>query len=174
MKICIDPGHGGRDPGALANGIAEKTITLEVSLLLEWELEKRRHWAALTRREDAFVALTERADFANVRSADAFVSIHCNSSESAEAQGIEIYHFPQAAASQTLAMRVMQNLAAALPDHRNRGVKTARFVVLRDTQMASILVELEFLTHPQQAEFLRSRSGQQQLAAAIANGIGAA
>jgi N-acetylmuramoyl-L-alanine amidase len=174
MKICIDPGHGGSDPGAIGKSpfrVEEKQVNLAVGLLLEAQLEGMGHWVILTRRGDRALGLAARADFANRLGADLFVSLHSNAAGAPETQGFEIFAFPGAATGTAIAARVLQSLATAFPAHRNRGVKEADFAVLRLTDMPAILVELEFLTNPVQLSFLADPANQMLLASALADGI---
>jgi N-acetylmuramoyl-L-alanine amidase len=174
MKICVDPGHGGTDLGAVGSvpfHLEEKEVNLATGLLLEAELEALGHWVVLTRRVDRTLGLVPRAEFANRLGADLFVSIHANAAASPAAEGFEIFHFPESQKGAQIAERVVATVALALPDHRNRGVKDANFAVLRLTDMPAILVELEFLTNPTQLEFLADPANQHLLSSALAVGI---
>jgi len=92
-KIVIDPGHGGKDPGAIGYyGLKEKDITLRVARLLKKKLETQLGCEVfLTRNQDKYVSLEKRAEFANKINADLFISIHCNACASRRLQGIETY-----------------------------------------------------------------------------------
>ncbi len=175
MKIMLDPGHGGKDPGAVAaNGLQEKDVALQVVLLLEEELEERGHQVVLTRRSDIFIPLERRAEMANREKAQLFISVHCNSAVNTEAQGMEVFHYTIAERSKAWAQKVLTSLAKKFPDHKNRGIKGRTFAVLRLTSMPAVLVELEFISHPGQAQFLDDPASQARLAEAIADGVGAA
>lgn len=90
--VMIDPGHGGEDHGALGPGIMEKEVVLDVALRLEQALEQYPQISVrLTRRDDRFVPLQERANIANDYSAAAFISLHTNASPDKKAEGIETY-----------------------------------------------------------------------------------
>lgn len=174
MKVCIDAGHGGSDPGAIGTRpftLREKQFTLDLALLLEEELEPRGHWVVMTRRRDRAVGLAARANFSNRLDADLFVSIHANAAGSSSAEGMEVYHFPDSRTGRPVARRVLRAMLAAFPTHRNRGVKEANFAVLRLTAMPAILVECEFITNPRQLRFLANPTNQQKLARAIADAI---
>ena len=176
MKICIDPGHGGGDPGAVGTQpfqLEEKDFNLSLALLLEEELESRGHWTIMTRRRDRSLSRAARADFSNRLEADLFVSIHANAAEIPAVEGMEVYCFPGSATGQNLATQVLNEMITMFPDHRNRGVKEANFDVLRLTEMTAILIENEFLTHPAQLEFLADSQNQRNLALAISEGISA-
>ncbi len=182
MKICIDPGHGGTDPGAIGTAPAaasepaltlkECDFTLDVALLLEEELARRGHSVFLTRRRDRSLRLDARAAHANRHAADLFISIHANAAANPAAEGIEVFHFPGSAAGKSAADRIMRHLAAAFPDHVNRGVKSADFAVLRLTAMPAVLVECEFLTNPDRLRrFLSCPGKRREVAGAIAAGV---
>ena len=177
MKVCIDAGHGGTDPGAVAgkpSPLVEKEITLALARALEVACVGRGHRVIMTRRSDRTLSLQARAAFANRFRAEVFVSVHANAANDPRAQGMEVFHFPGSTVGARAARSVLTEMLAAFPGHTDRGVKSARFVVLRETRMPAILVEAEFLTHPVQRQFLRRRSSQRGLARAIAAGLGAA
>ena len=94
--IVIDPGHGGKDPGAVGrNGIQEKTVVLQVAKVLRQLIRRRlpRYRVIMTREDDVFVPLTERTKLANVEQAEAFVSLHTNASRRRGARGVETWYF---------------------------------------------------------------------------------
>jgi N-acetylmuramoyl-L-alanine amidase len=171
--IAIDAGHGGNDSGAVNQqaGINEKTVTLAISQKLKKVLEDRGHRVRMTRSDDTFVELTRRAEIANTAGTEIFVSIHCNSSNNLSAAGIETYHYTNSTTGRGLATKIHEAMIAAFPSHTNRGVKSANFVVLRETQMPACLVETEFISNNQQAQFLANPNNQQKIATAIAEGI---
>ncbi len=95
LVIVIDPGHGGKDPGAIGRrGLKEKDVTLKISKLLRWELKKRLKSSkiVLTRDRDVYIPLEERTAIANSADADIFVSVHVNASYRRTAQGVETYY----------------------------------------------------------------------------------
>ena len=90
--VVVDPGHGGKDPGTSANGVVEKTINLNVGLLLERELKARGFDVIMTRRTDVYLKLQERTDIANNADADLFISVHVNALPARKStSGFEIY-----------------------------------------------------------------------------------
>ena len=174
MKICIDAGHGGRDPGAIGTQpfpLKERDFTLQLALRLEDALEARGHEAIMVRRTDRTVGLAARAAFANRYGADLFISLHANAAATRAAEGMEVYHFPGSDQGRYYARQILENMMAAFPDHTNRGVKEANFAVLRLTRMPAVLIECEFITNPDQLIFLAEASNQEQLAAAIARAV---
>ena len=175
MKICVDAGHGGRDPGAIGTEpieLQEKHFNLDLSRILEEELEHNGHWVIMTRRRDRTLSLPARASFANQHDAELFVSIHANAATDPGVEGMEVFHFPGSPRSHERADNVLSELLAEFSGHRNRGVKEANFSVLRLTAMPALLVECEFLTNPDQLVFLSSNDTQKRLAQAIARGVG--
>lgn len=94
-----------------------------------------------------------------------------NAAEDPKVEGMEVFYFPGATAGKKAASQVLGSMQTAFPNHRRRGVKSANFAVLRLTDMPAILVEMEFITHPRQLEFLTDPGNQFALAAAIATGI---
>jgi N-acetylmuramoyl-L-alanine amidase len=109
--IVIDPGHGGKDPGARGHrGTEEKDITLKVALKLRDLLSRQRGVRILmTRERDEFIELGDRAKFANRHEADLFVSIHVNSHPQRSVKGIEIYHFGEAKDQRALEVAAREN-----------------------------------------------------------------
>lgn len=174
MKICIDAGHGGSDPGAVGLEpfeLREKDVTLAVALCLRTILSDRRHQVVMTRDDDRTLRLAERTALANEERVDLFVSVHANSVADQDPEGIEVFHLPGSLRGAAVAVAVMTKLAEAFPDHRNRGTKQAGFFVLRHTLAPAVLVETEFISNPQQLQFLADPDNQQRLALAIADGI---
>lgn len=110
-KIVLDPGHGGKDPGAIGvNGIAEKDIVLTLAKELAKKLRKKMDVEViLTRERDIFVPLEERTAFANVRNADLFVSLHINASRNRRLRGIESYYLDNATDEATIRLAAREN-----------------------------------------------------------------
>lgn len=169
-KICIDPGHGGKDPGATAQGVNEKDIVLNVSTTLKQLLEKQGIQVIMTRTNDAFVELKERCNIANREKADVFVSIHCNSASSTQVHGFEIFHSIGSTKGNKLSadikLSVNENKSLIRAD---RGIKTANFTVLTGTTMPAVLVELAFISNDADREILKTK--QNEFAKAICKGI---
>ena len=174
--LVIDPGHGGRDPGAIdpIYGIQEKRITLNVALYLkEWALRKGSFTPYLTRDDDSHVSLDERCFTSNACGADAFLSIHCNARERRGKPGIEIeaYHFPGSEKGRIFAGLISNKLEDQLllrgEPFFNRGVKTYPYYVLKHTKAPAVLVELGFLSDPEEAVWLVGSKNQEALAAAL-------
>jgi len=192
--IVIDPGHGGADRGARGSSGIEKEMTLDVSKRLERYLERERLPAVLTRTVDNTVSLEERVDFAESKHADLFVSIHFNSGGAAD--GIETYCMaPAGTVSTANASRPLSRSDDELsPGNRfdekdvwlahcvqksllrttgavDRGVRRARFYVLRYASCPAILVEAGFLSNRIEEQKILTPEYRDQLAKAIAEGI---
>jgi len=175
MRICIDPGHGGKDAGSVGKinkqSIKEKNITLNIALLLEQYLLVFGHKIYLTRRCDRSLSLQARSKYANRYKVNLFISIHCNSAYTPKAEGIETWIHPYSTVAKRYAKPVQKSLIKAFPKHKNRGIKEANFHVLRETKMAAILIETEFINNPRMAKFLANEKNQEKIASAIASGI---
>jgi N-acetylmuramoyl-L-alanine amidase len=172
VRVCIDPGHGGSDPGAVGpNGLKEAHVNLAVALKVAEKLRKAGVEVKLTRTSDVFIDLQPRCDIANSFGADYFVSIHCNSAGTPEAKGTETYCYKFGGQGEVLAKAIQAELIAAT-GRANRGVKTANYYVLRRTNMPAVLTELAFISNPEEERLLASPEFQEKCAVAIAKGIG--
>jgi len=167
----IDPGHGGNDSGAVGpSGAKEKDINLAVAERLHLLMSESGIEAYMTRIGDEEVSLAKRAEKANNISADYFISIHCNAANSPTAHGTETYHYPGSVKGRALAQAVQQELVSAT-GLADRGVKEANFYVLRMTAMPAILVELAFLSNPEEERLLATSAFQEKCARAIWAGV---
>lgn len=143
-SVCVDPGHGGSDPGAQGCGLSEASINLSVGTKLRDLLEANGITTYMTRTNDSFVGLTERAAYANAKGVDRFASVHSNAGGGT---GIETFCMEGSTSSTNgwkMASAIQTQMLAVwpLPD---RGVKTANFAVLRETAMPATLSELAFI-----------------------------
>lgn len=170
-KICIDPGHGGMDPGAVGpTGLKEKDIVFDIATRLGKILTANGINIKYTRKTDIFVGLSERAAIANKWGADYFVSVHCNAATSRSAGGTETYHYAGSAKGKALANCIQTELVNTLK-LTNRGIKTANFAVLRETSMPAVLAEVAFISNPAEEKKLADPAFRQKAAEAIARGI---
>lgn len=170
-KIVIDPGHGGKDPGAYGSttNTQEKTIALKSALLLRDTLAAKGYDVTMTRDADWYPELKERSALANNMDADAFISIHYNSAVSTAA-GIETFAY-FTSDNKRLAENIQSELIAA-SGAKNRGVKNGnKLIVLNTTKVPAVLIELGFLSNPGEAKRLQDNDYQNTLAQAIARGI---
>jgi len=212
-RIVIDPGHGGKDPGAIGpRGIKEKNIALDVAKRLRNELKRRGNFEIImTRTSDRFISLWKRSDIANKKKADLFLSIHANAARTKKAKGFEVYFLSAATDDYARAIAAAENQVITFENDtripsksnatlwdlqltenraeskelakiicttsskkmgiRNRGVKSARFYVLKGTLMPSVLIEVGFLSNYQEAANLNSSRYRQRMASSIADGV---
>jgi len=169
--IVIDPGHGGKDPGAVSClGYYEKEVNLAVAKYLDSMLRQKGFETIMTRDSDVYVSLGERADLANRHGADLFVSVHADSVDSSSPNGFTVYA-ARVASSRAIQMgqSIVQDLVAT--GTSSRGLRKANYQVLVKTQCPSVLVELGYLSNPWEAQRLRDANMQYRLAQAIARGI---
>lgn len=189
--ILIDPGHGGNDQGAAGASYTEKALTLQVAKQLYRILSKMGYRVLMTRVNDRKLELSDRAKASNSIKADLFISIHMNAAKNRNVRGIETFaltasgspssggkqvqynQYPGNSAannSMFLAWHV-QNMLIRNTKAVDRGVKRARFVVLRETRCPSILVECGFISNRNEEYLLGNANYQEKLAQSIALGI---
>lgn len=170
--VVLDAGHGGNDPGATVGETYEKDINLAVALLVQGQLTEQENIVVkMTRTEDIFMSLSDRATYANDENADLFVSIHANALENNEDySGIFSFYHPDKRSSKKSA-RIIQEAVSNETDAINRGVRGENYAVLRETKMPAVLVETGFMTCPEELALLLDSNYQKQLAKGIAKGI---
>ena len=196
--IVIDPGHGGRDRGAQSpshkSKLEEKKLTLELAWTLKSILESTGHRVSLTRSCDEYIELVNRVRNANELRADLFISLHFNSAQNPNASGVETYALTLPLEKSTgksvlpnadkkkflgnrnnpwnllLAYHVQEHMCKQLLAY-DRGVKRARFKVLKDLKCPGVLIESGFLSNSQEAEIISTSSYRNRIAQAIADGI---
>ena len=170
----IDPGHGGKDTGAVGvNGALEKDVNLVIAGEMAAMLTARGMDVRMSRTTDTFVELNDRAQFSNDAGPGLFVSIHANSvAGSRAAHGFEVYVARSASAeSLSAAYAIAQRLAeAGVPEHGAQP-RRANFRVLVRTTCPAVLVETGYLSNSHEAAQLVTATYQRKLAAAIANGV---
>lgn len=166
--VVIDAGHGGKDGGAVWNGLLERSLTLDVALRLEKELRARGVRTVMTRSGNATVSLSSRSTIANRYRSAVFVSVHFNASPNRAISGIET-HFRSARGAE-LAKAVQRSIHKKVPG-ADRGVSYADYKVLRETRMPAVLVECGFISNKVEAKRCASAAHRQKLAEAIAAGI---
>jgi N-acetylmuramoyl-L-alanine amidase len=169
--VVLDAGHGGHDRGARAlSGKNEKDLCLDVALRMKPLLERAGLRVVMTRTTDRFIPLSQRVQASNRIRGSIFVSVHFNWARRRAARGIETYHYVNSPQSRRLAANIQQELLRAYSTP-NRGVKTARFYVLRNNQRPAVLMELGFLSNPEDNRFVQDPRVRQRLAEAAARGI---
>jgi N-acetylmuramoyl-L-alanine amidase len=215
LKIMLDPGHGGKDPGALGvRGLQEKDIVLKAAHKLKHILSGYGFEVLMTRERDVFIPLWKRSQLANRAGVDLFISLHTNAVKNSQVQGIEVFYLSDEMDDYARAVSAKENavknlemrneyLYDALPKNtqlalldithdeyrresiklsnfmlsemvagtglRRRGVKSARFYVVKYTLSPAVLVEMGFITNARDASFLTDQ--MDVLATSMAQGI---
>ncbi|MDY0144741.1 MAG: N-acetylmuramoyl-L-alanine amidase [Kiritimatiellia bacterium] len=190
--VVLDPGHGGKDPGASANGMQEKDMVLDLALRVRAHLRANGVRVVMTRETDRFWTLQDRPFLAARGAGDAFVSIHFNATGTRSVQGVETFvtpveQYPPTSDSRagkypavpnnrfnhsnTVLGHQIQRSLVGITRADDRGLKRARFHVLKDSAMPAALVECGFLTNPQEAQKVATPAYRETLAQGIAQGI---
>ncbi len=171
--VVIDPGHGGKDPGAQGNGLVEKQLTLQFGLKLrDWLRQHYQVDVRMTRETDTFLSLSDRAQFANRLNATYFISLHHNA---AGGEGFESYVYLGMQENQSgtyqriIHDEVMQYLSTL--GVKDRGKKDANFAVLRETKMPALLLENLFVDHEHDANLLKNPAVIDEWTKSIAKGM---
>jgi len=189
--VILDPGHGGRDEGTKWRGLAEKNLTLELATRTEKVLKSAGFRTEMTRRDDTYVPLEERARLANTHRNAIFVSIHFNSENSGTTSGIET-HFARAKdvatpdwswigffnrgesnqtdTSETLAGTIQTSLVERT-EAKSRGIHANNFYVIHHTRCPAVLVEGGFISNAFEAQLLGTDTYRDLLAQGIAQGL---
>ena len=212
-KIVLDPGHGGKDPGAIGvGGRAEKDVVLSIAKRLAVKLKNEMGiQVVLTRKDDRYVPLENRTAIANAEDADLFISLHMNASVNSEAKGIETYYLDNTTDEAALRLAARENgtsrkdvsdlqfilsdmtqnmkledsialahrlhnsavggMSKAISEVRDLGVKKALFYVLVGARMPSVLVEMFFITNPNEGRSMGQESTQDAMVEALMQGI---
>ncbi len=171
VLVAIDPGHGGQDPGAVGiGGLQEKNVVLPVSLRVAQLLREAGVDVVMTRSDDRTLDLEPRVVIANNANATVFLSIHANaiSIDRPDVNGIEIYY---ASESGRQLATIIHSYTLPASGFDDRGIKSARFYVIRNTNMPAALIELGFVTGQNDAPKLRDPAWQERMAQAITQGI---
>lgn len=215
--IVIDPGHGGKDSGAVGNGYMEKDIVLEVGNQLADKLRTMGYTVHMTRNNDTFIELKDRTKFANDKNADLFISIHANSipktSDPGSAQGLETYFLSPTRSERSMRVAALENsedmgemgqygklsflsflnkekiiasnklgidlqkgilgsLRKQFPSVHDNGVREAPFWVLVGAQMPAVLVEIGYISHPEEAARIADEKYQRWMVDGLVDGVG--
>ncbi|NJR32641.1 MAG: N-acetylmuramoyl-L-alanine amidase [Chamaesiphon sp. CSU_1_12] len=174
VLVMLDPGHGGRDPGAIGlGGLREVDVIMPVARRVAEILEKQGIAVKMTRTGDNYVGLDERVSISREAGATIFISIHANAIENRpDVNGLETYHYN---IGQSLAETVHRTVVDYVNKNgfylNDRRVRSARFLVLRKSTIPAILVETGYLTSEAESSRLRRDDYQKVMAEAIAKGI---
>lgn len=189
--IVIDPGHGGIDGGSSHNDLLEKNINLEVSLKLKKILSDKNINVVMTRDDD--ISLESKSDLKSSRyrrdlnarksiidknNAELFVSIHVNAHpKNTKAQGVQVIHYPQSKDSEYLAKEISNSINKIVfneflkTEQIKAEVLTGNFYILRESKSPGVIVEIGFITTPEDRKLIQNEDYQYKMATAIAQGI---
>ena len=167
--VVIDAGHGGKDCGALRDNVYEKDITLDVSQRLQAILQKKGLKVYMTRTNDTYVSLQDRTTYTEGINPAIFVSVHVNSCNVTSPKGIETHYYHDN--SIELANCVHTKLTRRVSNTPNRGLLKSRFYVINHTTVPAILVEIGFISNPEEKHEMTTPQRKQATAEGIAEGI---
>ena len=179
--IYLDPGHGGKDPGALAGELRESDLNLEISLAIQQELEKNGAIVYLTRYGDYDLAvknaiqrkrsdLSRRANIINRSQADLYLSIHLNADTSSTWRGAQAFYDDVNEKNEEIAKIMQQEFKTNLNSTRNYKQLTDQYMYRR-INVPGVLLEVGFITNPGERYLLKQENYQKKIATAITNGI---
>jgi len=171
IKVFIDPGHGGRDPGAVRYNLYEKDANLGIALKLKSKLEASGFTVIMRRTGDSYHTLDQIVSMANNSGADIFLSIHNNAAISPYAHGTETYWCANGVNGSSQFASLVQTHLLNQIGRANRGVKTANFRVIKYTNMAAALVECAFVSNQAEANLLKTDSFREKCATGLFNAI---
>jgi N-acetylmuramoyl-L-alanine amidase len=191
--VVLDPGHGGKDSGAMCGGVMEKDLTLDVARRIDRLLDAEGIATLMTRLGDTYVSLTDRAAFGNRVRDSIFVSIHFNEDNKPVASGVETYYAAHQIASVPVFATLLpflsrppfnspkpesQSLAGFIQEALvvrtrsvDRGTQAKQFFVIANVTSPAVLIEGGFLTNKEDISKLASEDYRDQLAAAVADGV---
>jgi len=214
--IVIDPGHGGKDSGAVGNGFMEKEIVLQISNQLNEKLRSLGYTVYMTRTNDTFIELKDRTKFANNKEADLFISVHANSipktSDPNGTQGIETYFLSPTRSARSMRVAALENseemeemgqygklsflsflnkekiiasnklaidlqkgmlnnLRKQFPYVHDNGVREAPFWVLVGAQMPAVLLEVGYISHPNESARIADEKYQRWMVDGLLEGV---
>jgi N-acetylmuramoyl-L-alanine amidase len=179
MKIYLDPGHGGDDPGAVGpNGLEEKEAALQISKYVRRGLLDQGETVFMTRDGDEFVSLVGRCEMANEEGADLFISIHCNAFSDPAAHGYEVWTSVGVTDADAVAERLFESIGGAFPKLTPRvdmtdgdSDKEEGFAVLVGTTMPAVLIETAFISNVLEERWLNDVGWKMRMAGAIVSGL---
>ncbi len=173
--IVLDPGHGGRDPGAIGpSGIFEKTVNLSVALKVQSLLESNGAHVILTRSTDTYLSNSERADIATDYQADILVSIHHNALNDRNYFGMSTYYDTRNNRSGAESSRLAHKIYSSIVMNHSvygDGTHNRNFEVLRSTHVPAALIEIGFISNPWEETNISNHSYQEAIAQNIVDGI---
>lgn len=171
MKVCLDAGHGGKDPGACNGDLHEADAALDMVLKLGAYLNQHGAQVIYTRDTDIYIPLSTRCKIANEAQVDCFVSVHLNAADAKQAHGVETLKYPSSVKSEALAKSIQDKIIAAT-GQTDRGLKDRPgLYVLKHTDMPAALVETGFISNDEEAKEFLFSDKRQVIVEAIGEGI---
>jgi N-acetylmuramoyl-L-alanine amidase len=174
--ICVDPGHGGPDPGAVGGGLEEEDLTLAVGLRTRDRLVKAGYKVVMTRETDKRVTNPTRCKISNDAKADVHLAIHFNAARNPAAKGTEVIYAPRSVKGKRLAQAIQDSLVK-IKGFSSRGILTdmdtgrGPFSVIRKTNAPSVIVEVEFVTNAERRKLIDEENEWEVIASHIVEGI---
>lgn len=169
QHVILDPGHGGKDKGAIWGGVRESDLNLKVARKMETLLKARGIGVSMTRRSDQFISLSRRAQIANRYRNAIFVSIHFNASTHTSVRGIETYYASDK--GKKLATAIQTKLISKLRAKDRKVRKAGQYAVLKLTNCPAVLVECGYISNAYERKRCNSSWYQSLCASAIVEGI---
>lgn len=174
VKIHLDAGHGGKDSGAVGNGLYEKNVVLDLAKRIESKLKAYKNVQVnQSRTTDVYLTLSERANKANAWGADCFISLHLNAATSASARGFETFIYNGKVDDATIAFQnvIHQEVMRQMGNVADRGKKRANFAVVRETNMIAVLGENLFVSNSSDAALLKQDAFLEKVAQGYVTGL---
>ena len=169
-NIVLDPGHGGKDPGSIGfNGVYEKDLINSTTQRVASHLREAGATVILTRTTDSYISLDNRIRISNAYHTDAFISIHYNAFPVPIVRGTSTYYYA-GGEDKSLANHIQSSLKQMSTVY-NRGVRQGDYKVLRENRDLAVLIELGFITNPDELQTLQTAEFQNGAAEAITNGL---
>ncbi|MDZ4743344.1 MAG: N-acetylmuramoyl-L-alanine amidase [Verrucomicrobiota bacterium] len=170
QTIVLDPGHGGHDNGGIpGQRIKEKVIALDVSLRARKLLIQQGYNVVMTRTTDVFIPLPNRAYIANAHPDALLISVHLDSARNCSARGVSAFYYGRK--SRALALTLLNEMLCKMPHTHNRDFRNRDLAVLRRSKNPAALVELGFLTNPDEGKRFLSPDFRQKAAETLVAGI---
>lgn len=178
-RVCLDPGHGGTDPGAVGpSGTRESDVVLQIGKYIRRGLLDSGHEVLCTRSNDSYVSLSGRCEMANDWRADLMLSIHANAAENPTAHGFEVWTSRGQTSADPIAERIFESISGAFPRLAPRFDRTdgdsdkeAGFAVLIGTRMPAVLIEVAFIPNAIEERWLRDIGWRMRMAGAIVSAL---
>ncbi|WP_054712932.1 N-acetylmuramoyl-L-alanine amidase [Bacillus sp. JCM 19041] len=166
MRVVLDAGHGGHDPGAVVQAVKEKDIVYDYKEQIKRVLEADGIEVIETRSNDEFLSLAERVSYANRNNADLFLSIHANSYSDERVNGLETHFYSSRREAQ-----ILNDELSEFSSNSNRGIYQSNLQVLRNASVPAVLVELGYMTNANELYLLQSKKHQAEVGEAVRRAV---